>query len=137
MEDGWPGVGGSCLGVVEGGKDLLEEHAHHGKHGHTAVLHLGLAPLLELLEGLAGAVGGREGGREGGEGMINEKRRERVEGREGEREGGRKGVPEAQGVEETKGGGGAGLHHLTIGQAFLVHLRGDTEGGRERGGREV
>ena len=68
VEDGWAGVGGAGLGVVEGGEHLLEEHTHHGKHGHTAVLDLGLTPLLELLESLAGAGGGREGGREGGHG---------------------------------------------------------------------
>lgn len=65
MEDGWPGVGGASLGVIEGSEHFLEKHAHHGKHGHTAVLHLGFAPFLELLEGLARAVGGKEGGRAG------------------------------------------------------------------------
>ena len=63
VKDSWAGVGGASLGVVEGSEHLLEEHTHHGKHGHTAVLDLGLTPLLELLEGLAGAVEGREGGR--------------------------------------------------------------------------
>lgn len=45
-------------------------------------------------------------------------------------------VPKAQGIEETEGCGGAGLHHLAVGQALLVHLRRtevQMEGGRERG----